>query len=86
MSWVKKEVNYIRDSFSQIISGIIVFVLASSGLGIAIILRFLGFNGTIISFVGIIVEIFALLLVYLYLRKYIELKAEEQEKPKGKLK
>ncbi|MFW9970488.1 MAG: hypothetical protein ACFFDF_09830 [Candidatus Odinarchaeota archaeon] len=75
-SWIKKELGYIISSFSQIIIALFVVILASSGLGCAIFLRYLGYNGTIISFVSIIVEIVSLLLCYFLLRGY--LKTEEK--------
>ncbi|NHJ24377.1 MAG: hypothetical protein EAX89_07375 [Candidatus Lokiarchaeota archaeon] len=79
MSWIKKELGYIKDSFSQIVNGVIVFLLASSGLLCAIYLRFLDLNGTIISFVGIFVEIIALVLSFFILKKHIITKEEKKE-------
>jgi hypothetical protein len=84
-SWIKKELVYIKDSFFEIIKGIILVVLASSGLVFALLLRYLGYNGTLITFIGITTEFFALLLCYLLFHKY--LKSEEvtdTSKPKGK--
>ncbi|MFX1309227.1 MAG: hypothetical protein ACFE9M_01585 [Promethearchaeota archaeon] len=85
LSWIKKEIVYIKDSFFEIIKALFLVVLASSGLGFALILRYLGYNGTIISFVSIIAEIISLLLCYYLLRGY--LKTEEKaeiSKSKGK--
>jgi hypothetical protein len=84
-SWIKKEIVYIKDSFFEIVKALLLVILASSGLGCALFLRYLGYNGTIISFVSIIIELIALLLGYLLFRGY--LKAEEKTestKPKGK--
>ena len=79
MSWIKRELSYIKDSFSQIIKALILFLLASLGLLSALYLRFLGFNGTIISFVGIIVEIVALVLLFFLFRKHLLIKEEAKE-------
>jgi len=79
MSWIKRELSYIKDSFSQIIQAIILFLLASLGLLSALYLRFLGLNGTIISFVGIIVEIIALVLLFFLFKKHLLIKEEAKE-------
>lgn len=84
-SWIKKELVYIKKSFMDIIRGLILFILASSGLGIAIFLRYFGYNGTVITFFGLIVEFIALILCYLLLRGYIKSKEElDFSKPKEK--
>jgi uncharacterized protein YacL len=85
MSYVKKEIRYIRDSFSQILKAFIIFILFSSGLFVALLLRSIGTNGTIISFASIISEIITLILCYFLLKKYIVI-PEEKEKIKGKTK
>ena len=85
ISWIKKEIVYIKDSFSEIIKALFLVILVSSGLGFALILRYLGYNGTIISFFSIIAELISLLLCYFLLRGY--LKTEEKAEtptPKGK--
>ncbi|MFX1288783.1 MAG: hypothetical protein ACFFFY_09545 [Promethearchaeota archaeon] len=89
MSGLKTGLGYIKDSFSQIIKGFILFILVTSGLGFAILLRFLGFNGSTIVSVGISLEAVCLILSYLLLRKYVKLKEEERSKKqerKGKVK
>lgn len=78
-AWIKKELVYLKDSFFEIIKGIIFVILASSGLACALLLRYLGFNGTIISFFGIITEFISLLLCYFLFRGY--LKSEEKTEP-----
>ena len=85
MSFVKKEIRYIKDSFTQILKALIVFILFSSGLFVALLLRSIGTNGTIISFVSIISEIITLILCYLLLKKYIVV-TKEKEVKKGKTK
>lgn len=80
-SWIKKELIYIKNSFMDIIRGFIVFILASSGLAIAIFLRYLGYNGTVITLFGLLVEFISLILCYFLLKKYIKSK-EELEKSK----
>ncbi len=84
-SWIKKELIYIKDSLTEIIKGIILVALASSGLALALLLRYLGYNGTIITFVGIVAESVSLFICYFLFRNY--LKSEEKiepSKPKGK--
>jgi len=84
-SWIKKELAYIKDSFMDIIRGFIVFILASSGLGVAILLRYLEFNGHVITFFGLIVEFISLFFCYFLLRGYLKSKEElEVSKPKEK--
>ena len=74
LSWFKKEIIYIKNSFMDIIRGCIFFVLASSGFGVAAILSYLGYNGTIITFFGLIVESFSLILCYFLFRGYLKQK------------
>ena len=84
-SWIKKEIAYIKNSFSQIVLGLILVILASSGLGCAIILRYLRYNGTIITFFSIIVEFISLILCYFLLRGYLKSEEiSEVSKSKGK--
>lgn len=85
MSYVKKEIRYIRDSFSQILKAFIIFILFSLGLFVALLLRNIGINGTMISFVSIICEIISIILCYFLLKKYIVV-TEEKEVKKGKTK
>ena len=85
MSFVKKEIRYIRDSFSQILKALFIFISFSSGLFVALLLRSIGTNGTIISFVSIISEIIMLIMCYFLLRKYVKV-TEEKEEIKGKSK
>lgn len=82
-SWIKKELAYIKKSFMDIIRGFIVFILATSGLGVAILLRYLEFDGSVITFFGLIVEIISLFLCYFLLRGYLKSK-EEFEASKSK--
>lgn len=78
-SWIKKELIYLKDSFFEILKGIILVAFASSGLIIAIFLRYLGYNGTIITFFGILTEFVALIFCYFLVRRY--LKVEEITEP-----
>ena len=84
MSGLKTGLGYIKDSFSQILKGFILFVLATSGLGVAILLREFDFNGSTIASTGIIFEVIGLILSYILLRKYVILKEEEDIKKKEK--
>jgi hypothetical protein len=84
MSGLKTGLGYIKDSLSQIIKGFILFVLATSGLAFAILLRDLGFNGNTIVSAGLILEVIGLVLSYLLLRKYVSLKEDDDDKNKEK--
>ena len=74
-SWIKKEFVYIKDSFTEIIKALILFILASTGLVCAIVLRYLDYNWSVIMFFSIIVEFIALIICYFIFRGY--LKTEE---------
>ena len=82
-SWIKREIIYIKDSFKEIVKGFIIFALASSGLVIAILLRYFGYNGTVITFFGLVVELISLFLCYLLLKGFLRTK-EDQEKLEAK--
>ena len=81
-SWIKKELVYIKDSFFEIIKALFFVILASSGFGCALFLRYLGYNGTIITFVSLIVEFIGLVICYLLFKGY--LKSEETIEPTKK--
>ncbi|GAG53976.1 unnamed protein product [marine sediment metagenome] len=66
--------------FSSVIS---YFALVSSGLVCAIILRYLGYNGTEITFFSLAVELISLFLCYLLLKGFLK-SEEDQDKSKGK--
>jgi hypothetical protein len=86
ISWIKKEIIYIKDSFIDIIRGFILFILATSGLAAAIFLRYLGYDGTAITFVGLIVEFISLFLAYFLFKGFLKSKEElEKSKPKADL-
>ncbi len=82
-SWIKRELVYIKDSFKEIVKSFIIFALASSGLVIAILLRYLGYNGTVITFFGLVSEFISLFLCYLLLKGYLRSK-EDQEKSEAR--
>ncbi|KKK40536.1 hypothetical protein LCGC14_0581280 [marine sediment metagenome] len=82
ISWVKKEFVYIKSSFIEIVKSVIFFALASSGLGASILLRYLGYNGTVIISLGLIVECISLFLCYFLLREYLKSK-DELKTPKS---
>ena len=82
-SWIKKELVYIKDSFKEIVKGFIIFAFASSGLVCAIILRYLGYNGTEITFFSLVIEFISLFFCYLLLKGYLKPK-EEQDKSLAK--
>lgn len=78
MSLIKKELTQLRISFSQIIKGFLLFIFSSSGLGVALLLRYLEFGGTIIAFGGILVELVGMTINYFMLRKYFKKKEESK--------
>ena len=82
----KKQLEYLKDSLSQIILGLILFSLSFSGLGIALLLRQWRYSGTIIASFGILTEIIALILCYVIFRGYLKKDEEVQpsEQPKKK--
>ncbi|MHA1990681.1 MAG: hypothetical protein ACW98A_06920 [Candidatus Hodarchaeales archaeon] len=82
-SWIKKELIYIKDSFKEIVKGFIIFALATSGLVGAILLRYLGYNGTEITFFSLIIEFISLFLCYLLLKGYLKSKVD-QDTSQGK--
>jgi len=85
VSWIKKELIYIKDSLAEIIKGIILVALASSGVAFALLLRYLEYNGTIITFVGIVAEFISLFICYFLFRNYLKSEEKtESSKPKGK--
>ena len=75
-SWIKKELIYLKDSFFEIIKAFVIVILASSGFGCALFLRYQGFNGTIITFTSLVVEFVSLILCYFMFRGYM--KSEEE--------
>ena len=79
ISWIKKELEYIKDSFLEIIKGFIIFILASAGLGCALFLRYLEYNGTIIAFFSIVIESISLILCYFLFKGYLK----QQEEPES---
>ena len=87
ISWIKKELEYLKDSFPEILKGFVFFVLSISGFAVGILLRTLGFDGYVILFGGIVTAIICTFILYLFFKKY--LKTEETERPpqkKGKKK
>ncbi len=86
MSWIKKELNYIKDSIPQIAKGFLLFLLVSSGLGVAILLNYLDQNGTIIAFLSFVVELISLIASYFLVRKYFTEKEEDSKEQKKRVK
>ena len=78
MSELKTGLGYIKDSFSQIVKGFILSILATSGLGFAILLKYFGYNGSTIAFAGIVLEVIGLILSYILLRKYVTIAEEDK--------
>lgn len=81
-SWIKKQIGYFFNSIPEIIKALVLSILAFSGLGCAILLRYFDQSGTIILTFGLSIEIIALIAVYFIFKKY--LKSEEEIKPPEK--
>ena len=81
ITWIKNQISYLIQSINDLFKGLILFLLIISGLASAILVRLAGQSGILISVVGIIVEIFALIGIYFLFRKYLqpEEKDESQE-------
>ena len=82
ISWIKKQIGYFIDSIPEIIKALILFLLTLSGLGGALLMRYLDQSGTIILAVGLSIEAFAMIAIYIFFKKY--LKSEEEIKPPEK--
>ena len=85
MSWIKKQIQFLIDSLWQIIQGFILFSLAFSGLGCALLLRHFGYNGTVISGIGVLIEGIALILCYFIFKRYLKTEEVKTSEPKKKL-
>jgi len=85
MSWIKKQILFLIESLWEIIQGLILFGLVFSGLGCALLLRTLGYNGTVISGIGVLVEGVALVLCYFIFKGYLKTEEEKTPTPKKKL-
>ncbi|TFG03644.1 MAG: hypothetical protein EU542_01625 [Promethearchaeota archaeon] len=83
MSWIKKEIVYLKDSIPQIVNGFLISLLVSSGLGCAILLNLININGTVIAFLSIIIQVIALIMSYFLVRKYFDEKEPKDNKKKG---
>jgi hypothetical protein len=76
MSKISSSIKSIKDSTSEILGGLIIFILVSSGFGVAVLLRYLDYNGYVISIVGISIEAISMIIIYFIYRKFI---ASEEE-------
>jgi len=77
-SWIKKQLGYFINSIPEIVKGFVLFILAFSGLGCALILRYYDQSGTIIMAVGIFIEVLAMIAIYFIFKSYF--KSEESVK------
>jgi len=76
--WIKRQIEYIKDSLPDIIRGFIFFALAFSGLACALIMRYLGFNGAQIAIAGVAVEVVAMVLCYIIFKNFTKPPEEGQ--------
>ena len=81
-SWIKKQIGYFFNSIPEIIKALVLFLFVISGLGGALLLRYLEQSGTIILAVGLSIEALAMFAIYVVFKKYLKL--EEDIEPSGK--
>ncbi|MBN1213920.1 MAG: hypothetical protein JXA99_00610 [Candidatus Lokiarchaeota archaeon] len=72
--------------FRDLINGFLLFILTLSGFVIAVILRISGFNGNLIVLIGVIIEIFGIILCFLILKTYLNEKITPEESVRKKKK
>ena len=77
-SVIKKQIGYFFNSIPEIIKALVLFILAFSGLGSALLLRYFDQSGAIIIAVGVSIEVIAMIVIYFIFKKY--LKSEEDVK------
>ena len=75
-SWIKKEIAYLFKSLPDIFRGLLIFILAFSGIACALLMRHLEFSGTFITTISLIIEGISLLLCYFLFKG--RLKSEEE--------
>jgi len=63
---------YLKDSVPELVKGFLIFVLATSGLGVAILLRILNYNGTTIVLASVLVEALSMISCYFFFKKYLK--------------
>ncbi|TFF87154.1 MAG: hypothetical protein EU550_03820 [Promethearchaeota archaeon] len=71
LNWFKKQIEYLKDSLPELFMATIFFFLTFSGVLSAILLRYLGNNGIVITFYSLIVQGVALVFCYFLFRKYL---------------
>ena len=78
ISFIKRQIQYIKDSLPDIIRGLIFFMLAFSGLAVALIMRYLGYNGVQIATASVSVEAVGMILCYIIFKNLLKPQEEEQ--------
>lgn len=76
MSKLISSIKNIRNYTTEILGGFIIFLLISSGFGIAVLLRYLEYNGYVISIVGISIEAISLICIYFIYKKLLYTESE----------
>ena len=71
-SWIKKQIGYFFNSIPEIIKALVLFLFLISGLGGALLLRYLEQSGTIILTVGLSIEALAMIAMYILFKKYLQ--------------
>ena len=77
IEWIKVQLNHLKESIPELLASLFIFLFAISGIGIGIILRYLEFDGLIITFYSIIAEVIGVVILYFALRGYLK----SHEKP-----
>jgi hypothetical protein len=78
MPKIISSIKSIKNYTSEFLGGLIIFILVSSGFGVAVLLRYLNYNGYVISIVGISIEAISIIIIYFIYRKFIH-SGEEPE-------
>ncbi len=86
LPWIKKQIGYFFNSLPEIIKGLLLCILAISGFGFAVLLRFFDQSGYIIMTGGIIVEILAMSVIYFVFKNYLKSDEENIKKLERKKK
>jgi hypothetical protein len=78
MPKIISSIKSIKDYTSEFLGGLIIFLLVSSGFGVAVLLRYLEYNGYVISIVGISIEAISMIIIYFIYRKFLHSKEESE--------
>lgn len=81
IDWIKDQLKHLKERLPEIIAGIFVFALTISGIVVAVILRYLDFDGLMITFYSVITQAIGIILLYLMLKGYLKTRKEVSQLP-----